>query len=65
MNWPVLKLNEEHFNFHLRYKHFGTFANCKYAELSYPQKSEIRKKIRNQSINKMKKIKMNAENEGE
>ena len=32
-------LNEEHFNFHLRYKHSGSFANRKYEELSYPQKS--------------------------
>ena len=27
-------LNEEHFTFHLQYKHSGTFANCKYEELS-------------------------------
>ena len=26
--------------FHLQYKHFGTFANRKYEELSYPKKSE-------------------------
>ena len=26
--------------FHLQYKHSGTFANRKYEELSYPQKSE-------------------------
>ena len=30
-------LNEEHFAFRLHYKHFGTFANSKYEELSYPQ----------------------------
>ena len=35
-----LILNEEHFTFHLQYKHSGTFANRKYEELSYPQKSE-------------------------
>ena len=40
MNWPIFKLNEEHFTFHLQYKHSGTFANRKYEELSYPQKSE-------------------------
>ena len=33
-------LNEEHFTFHPQYKHSGTFANRKYEELSYPQKSE-------------------------
>ena len=33
-------LNEEHFTFHLQYKHSGTFTNRKYEELSYPQKSE-------------------------
>ena len=40
MNWPIYKWNEEHFIFHLQYKHSGTFANCKYEELSYPKKSE-------------------------
>ena len=40
MNWPFFRLNEEHFTFHLQYKHSGTFANRKYEELSYPQKSE-------------------------
>ena len=30
-------LNEEHFTFHLQYKHSGTFANRKYEELSYPK----------------------------
>ena len=30
-------LNEEHFTFHLQYKHSGTFANRKYGELSYPK----------------------------
>ena len=37
---PFLKLNEEHFTFHLQYKHSGTFAICKYEELFYPKKSE-------------------------
>ena len=35
---PFFRLNEEHFTFHLQYKHSGTFANRKYGELSYPQK---------------------------
>ena len=34
------RLNEEHFTFHLQYKHSGTFANRKYGELSYTEKSE-------------------------
>ena len=38
--WPIFRLNEEHFTFHLQYKHSGTFANRKYEELSYPKKSE-------------------------
>ena len=29
MNWPFFRLNEEHFTFHLQYKHSGTFANRK------------------------------------
>ena len=33
------KLNEEHFTFHLQYKHAGTFVYRKYEELSYPPKS--------------------------
>ena len=41
MNWPFFRLNEEHFTFHLQYKHSGTFANRKYEELSYPKKSEM------------------------
>ena len=41
MNLPIFfGLNEEHFTFHLQYKHSGTFANRKYEELSYPQKSK-------------------------
>ena len=39
MDW-MKNTNEEHFTFYLQYKHSGTFANCKYKELSYPQKSE-------------------------
>jgi len=35
------KLNEEHFTFHLQYKHSGMFANRKYEELSYPKKSKM------------------------
>ena len=34
-----LILNEEHFTFHLQYKHSGMFANRKYEEQFYPQKS--------------------------
>ena len=40
MNWPFFRLNEEHFTFHLQYKHSGTFANRKYEELSYPKRAE-------------------------
>ena len=40
MNWLIFKLNEEHFTFHLQYKHSGAFANRKYEELSYSIKSE-------------------------
>ena len=41
MNWTIFfKPNEEYFTFHLQYKHSGTFANRKYEELSYPQKSK-------------------------
>ena len=32
MNWPFFRLNDEHFTFHLQYKHSGTFANRKYEE---------------------------------
>ena len=35
-----LILNEEHFTFHLQYKHSGTFPDRKYGELSYSKKSE-------------------------
>ena len=35
MKWPIFRLSEEHFTFHLQYKHSGTFANHKYEELSY------------------------------
>ena len=39
---PFFKLNKKHFTFHLQYKHFGMFANCKYEEqwTFLPQKSE-------------------------
>ena len=37
---PFFRLNEEHFTFHLQYKHFGTFANRKCEELCNPKKSE-------------------------
>ena len=37
----LLRLNEEHFTFHLlQYNHSGTFANLEYEQLSYPQKSK-------------------------
>ena len=35
MNWPIFRLNEEHFTFLLQYKHSKTLANRKYKELSY------------------------------
>ena len=38
MNWPIFELNKEHFTFHLKCKHSGTFANRRYEELSNPQK---------------------------
>ena len=37
---PFLELNEELSTFHVRYEHSGTFADRKYEQLSYPQKSE-------------------------
>ena len=40
MNWPIFRSNEEHFTFHLHYKHSGTFADFRYEELSDPEKSE-------------------------
>ena len=40
MNWPIFKLNEEHFTFNLQYKHSGIFPNRKYEELSYSKKYE-------------------------
>ena len=51
MNWPCFRLNEEHFTFHLQYKHFGPFANRKYEELSYPKKAE---NVRSHSSNSLK-----------
>ena len=35
------KFNEEHFTFHLKYKHRGTFADRKYEELSYPKNPKM------------------------
>ena len=34
-------LNEEHFTFHLQYKHSCTFANRKYEELFYPKNPKM------------------------
>ena len=34
-------MNEEHFTFHLQYKHSGTFANRKYKELSDPKNPKL------------------------
>ena len=36
-----LILNEEHFTFHLQYKHSGTFVNRKYEELSYTKNQKM------------------------
>ena len=44
-------MNEEHFTFHLQYKHSGTFANRKYEELFYPKKAEH---VRPHSSNSLK-----------
>ena len=42
VNWPFFfRLNEEHFTFHLQYKHCSTFANRKYKELSYHQNPKM------------------------
>ena len=41
MSDPFYGLNEEHFTFHLQYKHSGTFANRKYEELSYPKNPKM------------------------
>ena len=35
--YSFFSLNEEHFTFHLQYKHSGTFANRVYEGFSYPQ----------------------------
>ena len=32
---------ERTLTFHLQYKHSGTFANCKYEELSYPKNQKM------------------------
>ena len=34
-------LNKKHFASHLQYKHSGTFANCKYEELSRPKNQKM------------------------
>ena len=36
-----LILNKEHFTSHLLYEHSGTFANCKFEELSYPRNQKL------------------------
>ena len=38
--YPLI-VNEEHFTFHLQYKHSGTFDNRKYEELSYPKNPKM------------------------
>ena len=48
-----LILNEEHFTFHLQYKHSGTFANRKFEELPYPKKSGNVRPHSSNSIRKM------------
>ena len=40
-----LILNEEHFTFHLQYKHSGTFAYREYEELSCPKNQKMRDPI--------------------
>ena len=41
MNWPIFKLNEDLFTFHLQHKHFGTFARRKCGEISNPKNPQI------------------------
>ena len=41
MDWPIFKLNEEHFTVHLQHKHSGKFANRKCEELSYPKNPKM------------------------
>ena len=43
-------MNEQHFTFHLQYKHSDKFANRKYEELSHPKKSENVRPHSNNSI---------------
>ena len=38
---PFFKVNEEHFTFHLQYRHSGKFANREYEELSYPKNPKM------------------------
>ena len=42
MNWPIFEIEQRIFYFSpaMQYKHSGTFANRKYEELPFPQKSE-------------------------
>ena len=47
MNWPIFELNEEHFTFHLQYKHSDTFATRKCEELSYPKNQKMCDPIEN------------------
>ena len=54
-NWSIFRLNEEHFIFHLQ-KHSSTFANRKYEELSYPQKSENVRPHSSNSIENFKRL---------
>ena len=34
-------MNEDHFTFHIQYKHSGTFANRQYEELSYTKNQKM------------------------
>ena len=52
------KLNEEHFTFHLQYKHSGTFANRKCEELSYPKNPKMCDSLI--TLSKMRPIIVNA-----
>ena len=41
MDWPIFKLNEEHFTVHLQHKHSGKFANRKCEGLSYSKNPKM------------------------
>ena len=43
-------MNEQHFTFHLQYRHSDPFANRKYEELYHPKKSENVRPHSNNSI---------------